>query len=41
MAAVLLQNMKVMKAFDAERDAGAIEELRAMTRLYLESKLGA
>ncbi|HEY4441774.1 MAG TPA: helix-turn-helix domain-containing protein, partial [Candidatus Elarobacter sp.] len=35
MAAVLLQNMKVMKAFDAERDAGAIEELRAMTRLYL------
>ena len=40
MAAVLLQNMKTMKGFDPDRDAGAIAELRAMTRLYLESALG-
>jgi len=39
MAIVLLQNMKTMKALDAERDAGAIAELRAMTRLYLMSAL--
>jgi AcrR family transcriptional regulator len=35
MALVLLQNMKTMKSLDAERDAGAIAELRTMTRLYL------
>jgi AcrR family transcriptional regulator len=40
MAVVLLQNMKAMKTLNAERDAGAIAELRTMTRLYLESKLG-
>lgn len=39
MAVVLLQNMKTMKSLCAERDAGAIAELRAMTRLYLTSKL--
>jgi AcrR family transcriptional regulator len=39
MAIVLLQNMKTMKSLDAERDAGAIAELRAMTRLYLMSAL--
>lgn len=39
MAVVLLQNMKTMKTLSAERDAGAIAELRAMTRLYLASKL--
>lgn len=39
MAVVLLQNMKTMKSLDAERDAGAIAELRAMTRLYLTSAL--
>jgi AcrR family transcriptional regulator len=41
MAVVLLQNLKTMKSLSAERDAGAIAELRAMTRLYLTSKLGA
>ena len=40
MAVVLLQNMKAMKTLDPERDAGAIAELRAMTRLYLTNKLG-
>jgi AcrR family transcriptional regulator len=39
MASVLLQNLKTMKSLHAERDAGAIAELRAMTRLYLTSKL--
>jgi AcrR family transcriptional regulator len=39
MAVVLLQNMKTMKSLDAELDAGAIAELRAMTALYLKSKL--
>ena len=42
-AVVLLQNMKTMKALSAEHgrngDAGAIAELREMTRLYLASKL--
>jgi AcrR family transcriptional regulator len=40
MSVVLLQNMKAMKSLNRERDAGAIAELRTMTRLYLESKLG-
>ena len=40
MAVVLLQNLKAMKSLSEERDAGAIAELRAMTRLYLTSKLG-
>jgi len=40
MAVVLLQNMKAMKSLDAELNAGAIAELRAMTALYLKSKLG-
>jgi AcrR family transcriptional regulator len=40
MAVVLLQNMKTMKSLSTERNAGAIDELRAMTRLYLASKLG-
>jgi AcrR family transcriptional regulator len=40
MSVVLLQNMKTMKSLDADRDAGAIAELRTMTRLYLETKLG-
>ena len=40
MAVVLLQNMKTMKSLSTERNAGAIGELRAMTRLYLASKLG-
>ncbi|MBV8639604.1 MAG: TetR/AcrR family transcriptional regulator [Candidatus Eremiobacteraeota bacterium] len=40
MAVVLLQNMKAMKYLEPERDAGAIAELRAMTELYLRSKLG-
>jgi AcrR family transcriptional regulator len=40
MAVVLLQNMKTMKSLSTERNAGAIFELRAMTRLYLASKLG-
>jgi AcrR family transcriptional regulator len=40
MAVVLLQNMKTMKSLNPERDAGAIAELHAMTRLYLTSKLG-
>jgi AcrR family transcriptional regulator len=40
MAVVLLQNMKTMKSLSTERNAGAIVELRAMTRLYLASKLG-
>lgn len=42
MAAVLLQNMKAMKVLTAEHgpDSGAVAELREMTRLYLESKLG-
>lgn len=40
MAVVLLQNLKTMKSLDAERDAGAIAELRTMTRLYVNSKLG-
>jgi AcrR family transcriptional regulator len=40
MAVVLLQNMKTMKSLSPERDAGAIAELRAMTKLYLTSKLG-
>ena len=39
MAVILLQNMKAMKSLDPERDAGVIAELRAMTRLYLASKL--
>ena len=41
MAVVLVQNMKAMKSLSPERDAGAIEELRTMTRLYLENKLDA
>jgi AcrR family transcriptional regulator len=41
MAVVLLQNMKTMKSLDVERNAGAIAELRAMTALYLKSKLKA
>ncbi len=40
MAVVLLQNMKTMKSLSPERDAGAIDELRAMTRFYLVGKLG-
>ena len=40
MSVVLLQNLKTMKSLSKERAAGAIAELRAMTRLYLESKLG-
>jgi AcrR family transcriptional regulator len=39
MAVVLLQNMKTMKSLDVEKNAGAIAELRAMTALYLTSKL--
>lgn len=39
MAVVLLQNMKAMKSLNPERDAGAIGELRTMTRLYLANKL--
>ncbi|HEV8019898.1 MAG TPA: helix-turn-helix domain-containing protein [Candidatus Lustribacter sp.] len=39
MAVVLLQNMKTVKSLDAEQNAGAIAELRAMTALYLKSKL--
>lgn len=39
MAVVLLQNMKTMKSLDGEQNAGAIAELRAMTALYLKSKL--
>jgi AcrR family transcriptional regulator len=39
MAVVLLTNMKTMKSLDAEQSAGAIAELRAMTALYLKSKL--
>ena len=41
MAAVLLHNMKAMKALVAEygEASGAVAELRAMTRLYLASKL--
>jgi hypothetical protein len=41
MAAVLLQNMKAMKALIAEYGdaSGAVAELRDMTRLYLTSKL--
>jgi len=39
MAVVLLQNMKTMKSLDVDRNAGAIAELRAMTALYLKSKL--
>jgi AcrR family transcriptional regulator len=41
MAAVLLQNMKAMKALVAEygKASGAVAELREMTRLYLASKL--
>jgi|GEM_PF-4056615 len=43
MAAVLLQNMKGMKALLAAhgQDSGAVAELREMTRLYLASKLGS
>jgi len=41
MATVLLQNLKCMKSLSGDRDAGAIEELRTMTRLYLGAKLGA
>ena len=44
MAVVLVQNMKAMKTLRTESEgdasAGAIAELRAMTRLYLASKLG-
>lgn len=40
MAVALLQNLKAMKSLSTERDAGAIAELRAMTRLYLADKLG-
>jgi AcrR family transcriptional regulator len=40
MAVVLLQNMKTVKSLSAESNAGVIAELRAMTRLYLTSKLG-
>lgn len=39
-AIVLLQNMKTMKYLEPDRNAGAIAELRAMTQLYLRSKLG-
>jgi AcrR family transcriptional regulator len=39
MAVVLLQNMKTMKSLDVEHNAGAVAELRAMTALYLQSKL--
>jgi AcrR family transcriptional regulator len=39
MAVVLLQNMKTMKSLDVELNPGAIAELRAMTALYLKSKL--
>jgi AcrR family transcriptional regulator len=41
MAVVLLQNMKAMKSLDVEHNAGAVAELRAMTALYLKSKLAA
>jgi AcrR family transcriptional regulator len=41
MAVALLQNMKAVKMLDAESNAGVIAELRAMTRLYLASKLGS
>jgi AcrR family transcriptional regulator len=40
MSLVLMQNMKTMKSLSTERNAGAIAELRTMTRLYLASKLG-
>jgi AcrR family transcriptional regulator len=39
MAVVLLQNMKSMKSLDVEKNSGAVAELRAMTALYLKSKL--
>ncbi len=39
MAVALLQNMKAIKSLDVEQNAGAIAELRAMTALYLKSKL--
>lgn len=43
MALVLLQNMKTMKALSGSEDpkasAGAVRELRVMTRLYLKSRL--
>jgi AcrR family transcriptional regulator len=39
MAVVLLTNMKTMKSLDTKLSAGAIAELRAMTALYLKSKL--
>jgi hypothetical protein len=44
MAVVLIQNMKTVGTFnqDLRGDAlsGALAELREMTRLYLEAKLG-
>jgi len=40
MSVVLLQNMKMMKSMDEDTDAGAIAELRAMTRAYLAGALG-
>jgi len=39
MAVVLLQNMKSMKSLDVEQNPGTVAELRAMTALYLKSKL--
>ena len=39
MAVVLRHNMKTMKSLDVDESAGAIAELRAMTTLYLKSKL--
>ncbi len=40
MAVVLLQNMRCLKTLSAERNTGALAELRTMTRLYIKSKLG-
>jgi AcrR family transcriptional regulator len=40
MARILVQNMKMMKSLRPDDDAGAIAELRAMTRLYLANQLG-
>ncbi len=45
MAVVLLQNMRAMAALIAvqgqEAEAGALDELRDMTRLYLSNRLSA
>jgi AcrR family transcriptional regulator len=38
MAIILLQNMKMLKSLSAEKNTGAIAELREMTRLYLTNR---